>query len=313
MKSGHASTPGRATLDFERDFRRLLFVLLVKQNGSGDNSGMKRVRTRIADAIIEITKGCWHRLVESDARILAGSLAFATTISIVPLLAVSLSVFHWYGGFEPLLQRVEPFLLNKLVAGAGNELASAIRGVIHRVHSTALGVGGVIGLLFASMNLFWNVEEGVVRIWGSRSKRPLWLRFVVYWAIMFVGPLLFAAGLGVIGSSDITSLRYVPKGTIGFAFTFFGLIGIYKFVPARNVRLRAAFWSALIAAAGITLAQEFYFEITKTLLSYNKVYGSLASVPIFLLWILVLWWIVLFGVALCKALHSRVETEGRLI
>lgn len=255
----------------------------------------------------KIAKVCRRRLVDSEVRLLAGSLAFATTISIVPLLAVSLSVFHSHGGFEPLLARLEPFLLDNLVAGAGVDVAEAIREGIRRVHSRALGAGGVIGLLLTSLNLFWNIETGVQRIWGARAARSWWLRLTVYWAILFLGPLLLAVGLGAVGSVGLESLAYVPKGSIGFLFTFIGLMTIYKFVPAKDVRLRAAFWSALCASIGVLAAQEFYFVLTKKILAYNKVYGSLASVPIFLLWVLVLWWIVLFGVALCKALHDHEE------
>lgn len=245
--------------------------------------------------------------MESDARLLSGSLAFATTISIVPLLAVSLSVFHSHGGFESLLARLEPFLLENLVSGAGADVRRAIRSVIHRVHSKALGVGGVIGLVLTSLNLFWNVEQGIQRIWGMRARRTWWLRLIVYWAILFLGPLLLAVTLGIASAMDTATLSYVPKGSLAFVVTFVGLMALYKVVPARQVRVRAAFWSALVAAAGISAAQGVYFVITKRILAYSKVYGSLASVPIFLLWILVLWWIVLFGVALCKALHDWME------
>ncbi len=274
---------------------------------------MLKTWNRLADLSVDIASGCWRRLVESDARTLAGSLAFATTISIVPLLAVSLGVFHSHGGFEPLLRRLEPFLLGKLVAGAGADAASAIREVIHRVHSKTLGVGGTVGLLLASLNLFINVEQGVRKIWGSRARRPLWRRLLVYAAVMFLGPLLAAVGLGALGSGALESLVHFPKGTVGFMFAFTGLFGIFKFLPGQQVRVRAACWSALFASLGIAMVQEFYFELTKTMLSYNAVYGSLASVPVFLLWILVLWWIVLFGVALCKALHDRIETNGSLV
>ena len=59
------------------------------------------------------------------------------------------------------------------------------------------------------------------------------------------------------------------------------------------------------AALGVVLAQSFYARVTGHILSYSKIYGSIASIPIFFLWILVLWWIALAGVALCAVLENR--------
>ncbi|RYZ66215.1 MAG: YihY/virulence factor BrkB family protein, partial [Proteobacteria bacterium] len=55
----------------------------------------------------------------SDLSILAGSLAFSTVISLVPLLAVSLSVFTAFGGLDTLLHKIEPFILQNLVDASG--------------------------------------------------------------------------------------------------------------------------------------------------------------------------------------------------
>jgi membrane protein len=71
------------------------------------------------------------------------------------------------------------------------------------------------------------------------------------------------------------------------------------------VHWRSALLSAAAAAAGISIAKEFYSNLMTHVLGYSALYGSLASVPIFLIWLLVLWWISLAGVALCAALERR--------
>ncbi len=255
----------------------------------------------------DVVRDTIRLLQRSEAPVLAGSLAFGTVMSIVPLLAVSLGVFHAYGGFEPLFKRIEPFLLEHLVSGAGSEARDAIHGAIRRIHSKTLGVGGAAGLLIASTKLFLDIETAVQKIWNLKVKRPLWLRLVVYWAIMFGGPLLLAVILGVVTSDGFGLLAVFPKGTVGFVFVFFGLAAIYKLVPACKVRYRAAGWSAALTAIAVIAAQLFYAGLTKKILSYNKIYGGLASVPIFLLWLLVLWWIVLAGVAICRCINARIE------
>ena len=238
----------------------------------------------------------------SDLSILAGSLAFSTVISLVPLLAVSLSVFTAFGGLDTLLHKIEPFILQNLVDASGAEISRGIRRSIARVHSGALGLGGAIGLLIASSKLFYDMERAVQRVWGIDNDRRLWRQIFVYWILMFIGPLALAAFLGLVGSKDVSRLAGLPKGIIVLAIEFVAIFFFYKVVPSTHVRIKAAFISAVAATLAIGIAQSFYSTIMRTFLNVNKVYGSLASVPLFLIWLLVLWQICLTGVALCAVL-----------
>ncbi len=242
---------------------------------------------------------------DSDAPILAGSLAFTTVISLVPLLAVSMSVFLAFGGLDSLLQKLEPFLLSNLVEASGAEFSRALRRSIHRVHSGALGFWGVFGLLIASTKLFHDMERAVQRVWQITTKRSLLRRIIVYWLVMFLAPLAVAGALGILGSKDLDLIAHLPKRTIALSFVLITFTAIYKYVPARLVHWRSAFISAVIATAAIGVVQEFYVKFMKNIIRINKVYGSLASVPLFLLWLLILWWICLAGVANSAVLEER--------
>jgi membrane protein len=225
-------------------------------------------------------------------------------ISFIPLLAVSLSVFSAYGGFESLVSKIEPFIIHNLVEASGVEASRYIRRVVRRIHSGALGLSGVIGLLFTSTKLFHDMETAVQRVWQVRSHRLFLKRIVVYWLVMFIGPLILAAALGAIGSRDLGLLKIVPKDAIAAVFTFIALLSIYKLVPAVKVSWRSSLISAITTTGAILLAQAFYAVIIKRVFMLGKMYGSFASVPIFLIWILVLWWICLAGVALTATLEK---------
>lgn len=264
---------------------------------------MKTAFIRYLLWLTTLISGTWRQMKESDVRILAGSLAFATVISLVPLLAVSLSVFHAYGGFESLLRKIEPFIMQNFVEASGAEISRYIRKAIERVHSGTLGLISVVGLFIASTKVFHDMETAVQKVWQIKQKRSLLKRLAVYWSIMFLGPLILAVALGVIGSRDLGLIDVIPKGVISLGFSFFAFLIIYKIVPACPVRWRSALASAILATIGVGLAQAFYSGLTKDILRYNKIYGSLASVPIFLLWILLLWWIFLAGAAFCATLE----------
>jgi membrane protein len=250
---------------------------------------------------------------ESDLQILASSLAFITIVSLVPILAVSLSVFKAYGGFESLLSKVEPFILQNLAEASGAEATRYIRQVVARIHSGALGVTGVIGLLFTSTKLFHDVDTAVQRVWKVQSRRSLIKRLIVYWLLMFLGPLVLAVALGIIGSKDLGLIKVVPKDLIATVVTFVAFLSINKLVPAVKVSWRSAFVGSLLTTIVMALAQEFYGAAMKHLFKFGKMYGSLASIPLLLIWIHVCWWIALAGVALTAALERRRQLRSAII
>jgi membrane protein len=242
---------------------------------------------------------------------LAGSLAFSTAVSLIPLLAVSLSVFTAFGGLDSLLHKIEPFILHNLADASGAELSRTLRQAIERVHSRALGFGGAIGLLIASTKVFYDMERAVHRVWGLKSDRKIWRQFLIYWLLMFLGPLMLAVVLGVLGSKDLGLIGPLPRAMVLVGFEFIALLSIYKFVPSTYVSWTSSFASASVATLAVALAQAFYSTIMKTFFNTNKIYGSLASVPLFLVWILILWWICLTGVAYCAVLERRrIEQES---
>lgn len=271
---------------------------------------LKRAVKDFVSVLWQLARSTVARVRESDLRFLAGSLAFTSVLSLVPLLAVSLSVFHALGGFESLLNKIQPFIIQNLVTGSGVEASRFLRRAISRIHSSTLGFGGVIGLMLASTKVFHDFEVVVQRIWQLKSKRPLMARWVVYWLIIFAGPLVLAVVLGLLGSKDLAFFRSVPKDAVAIGIAFILLAAIYKFTPACRVRWGSAFLSAGLAAVAVGTAQSFYAIIMKKMFRYSKVYGSLASVPVFLIWILILWWICLVGVALCATLDEYLDRRS---
>lgn len=242
---------------------------------------------------------------KSDVSILASSLSYSTVLSIVPLLAVSLSVFKALGGFESLLEKIEPFILDNFVEASGAHVSEFIEDAIDRIQSGALGAFGAIALFVTSTKLYLDVERAVQRVWSERIDKVLFHRIVVYWVVMFIGPLVLAVAIGLIGSQDWQLFTILPHHAISFACTLAAFFMMNKLLPAQNVSFGSALYASLIAAIGIALAQGFYAQVTKNILRYSKIYGSIASIPIFFLWISVLWWICLGGVALCATLEKE--------
>ena len=253
----------------------------------------------------------WRQLRDADVQILAGSLAFATVMSLVPLLAVGLAVFSAFQGFEPLLNKLEPFLLRNIVDASGANFTQEIRAAVARVHAGALGVGGVLGLLVTSTKIFRDMETAVQRVWQLKTRHSLARRLATAWVLIFISPVVLAVILLVLTSHDLGLIYYLPRGSIADFLEFMSLVILYKFIPACKVHWRSAFISGLVSSVALILAHSFYAQVTVHTLRYNKIYGSVASIPIFLLWLLVLWWIVLIGVGLCAVIEREYLVRNR--
>jgi membrane protein len=242
---------------------------------------------------------------EVDVPVLAGSLSFATILSLIPLMAVSLSAFKAFGGFEILLRYLEPFIMQNLVEASGANVSKFVQDSIARIQSGKLGAIGALALLYTSTRLFMNVEKAVHRVWKEENPRFSFRRLLVFWVVMFFGPVFLAVALGVLGSKDLGLIQILPHQTMAFVCTFIGFVMINRLMPVRTVSWFSVVPASGFAAGGVVLAQSFYAKITGQILTYSKIYGSIASVPIFFLWILVLWWICLAGVALCAVLERK--------
>ena len=283
---------------------REVFQLKIMKRKIG--TALKRMKAQLLLSFRTL-RAAYIRIGKSDIPLIAGSLAFTTVLTLVPLLAVSLSVFHWLGGLEGLLKQLEPFIVKNLVESSGAEFSRYLLRSIRRVHSGALGVTGIIGLFLASTKLFSDMETAIQRVWLVKKRRALWKRLMVYWTVMFVGPLVLATLLGVVGSKDLGLIKIFPSELIAAFCALTGLYAIYRWVPARTVEFRPAFASALLATVGLALAQEFYAGAMRGLFRFSKIYGSLAGIPLFLLWIFLLWWIILLGATLTAILQERLD------
>jgi membrane protein len=244
---------------------------------------------------------------EAQLMLVASSLAYTTILSIIPVLAVSFSIFKAFGGLEKLYSTIEPLIINNLAEGVSEEAIAQIRTFIGNIHVGAIGVGGFIGLLITTMIMLNRIEIAINHVWRAPTTRPIFQRFATYWVFITLGPLAASVIVGVATSSDYPITKILPGGTgillitIGFFFL------LYKFVPNRPVDWKPSLVAATFTAIVWNVARLSYLAYVKHVVTYGKIYGGLASIPILLVWIYIVWLIVLTGAALTAALQKRVD------
>ena len=254
-----------------------------------------------------ILKDTHKQFQEAEISLVASSLAYTTLLSVIPLLAVSFSVFKAFGGLEQLYGTLEPFIFENLAEGSDEQTITMIRQFVGNIHAGALGATGFIGLIFTSMSMLFSVEKTLNRVWKVKSTRKWFERVSTYWLFITLGPLALSFVLGVMTSQQVPLTAVLPNGT-GLLIMLIGVFfALYKFVPERKVNIGPALFAAIWTSIGWMTAKFIYSIYVKQVLTYSKIYGSLGAIPIFMLWIYLGWLVILTGAALSSALQRKLE------
>lgn len=263
------------------------------------------LKTGKTPRIIPILRDALDHMKQAQLPLVASSLAYTTILSIVPLLAVSFAIFQAFGGLQTLGETIEPFIVSNLAEGVSDDVVSKIESFVSNAHAGAIGITGLIGLLFTSMSMLLNIEKSVNRMWQVPLSRSLAKRITFNLLFVALGPIAFSVALGAATSAHLPLSSIFPSGTGIFLFTALAFFVLYKWVPHTRVRPGCAAVAGILNAAVFSIAQRGFKLYTSHLMTYSKIYGSLGAVPILLLWIYIVWFIVLGGAAFTAALQKR--------
>jgi len=271
--------------------------------------------------------------IKTDVFMLSAALTYQVIFALVPLLVVMLAVMKGVGGFSSAGGKVQQFLLENILprmgeppaqgAEQGASLAEQIDKFINNVNATAVGAIGVVALLYTSISLLNSIENVFNRIWGIKNPSTILRRLTVYWTFLTLSPVLLAASLsmtGVVQSNQLyvwltTHVPYFGTATLvltPYIVAWFMFTGFYIFMPNTRVHPGAALIGALISGTAWEGMKTVYFWYNTHVVTNYKFYGSLGTIPIFLLWIYLSWIIVLFGAEVAFA-AQHVNTYRREI
>jgi membrane protein len=240
----------------------------------------------------------------------AGSLTFTTTLAIVPLLTIVLAIFTTFPMFGKLRTALDNYFVQMLMPKA---IANTITSNLTQFASKATGLSAVggIALVFTSVALISTIERAFNQIWKVRQPRPLVQRVLVYWALVTLGPLAFGISLTLTSQlfsatnglmSLVPFLGAVFYTVVSVALTTGAYVLLYMTVPNRDVDWRDAVWGGLVAAIAFEVAKRVFAIFIRQFPTYAIIYGALAALPLFLVWMYLSWMITLVGALLTAAL-----------
>jgi membrane protein len=251
----------------------------------------------------------------ASLRLRAMALTYISLFALVPAIVVAFSVVQAFAGMDKMWKGVHEYLLANLAVGARASIEPYLDRFVRNAHATSAGVVGGAFLVYSAVSLFGHVERAVNDIWKVRRARPLAQRALIYWAGLTLAPFLLAVSLALAHAVG-TALAAAPLGRLAaragallLTCSVFALL--YLFVPATRVRARAAVVGGVVAGVAWEIAKSGYTWASAGFFRYHAVYGSVAAVPIFLVWIYLSWTLVLFGARVSfVAQHARLLLRG---
>ncbi|MFZ6817669.1 YihY family inner membrane protein [Undibacterium sp. Ji22W] len=251
-----------------------------------------------------------RRLQEVRLPQVAGSLTFTTVLALVPILTIGLAILTAFPLFTDFKVSLEAYFTQSLMP---KQISTTVMGYLTQFATKATrlsAVGGVV-LMFTAVATMAMIDKTFNQIWQVKRSRPLVQRIVVYWAIVTLGPLLIGISMSATSSLFTATnglMKTVPLiGTIFYtavsiAFTTGAYTLLYLTVPNRPVDWRDAAWGGVFAAVAFEIAKRLFAIFIKQFPTYTVIYGALAAVPIFLIWIYLSWLITLVGAVIAASL-----------
>jgi membrane protein len=304
-----AQSTGSRILQVKNRWHRMLWQQDLRQLNPAQAFFIRQLQT--AALVI-------HDFLQDRCMLRASALTYSSLLAIVPLLALTFALLKAFG----VQNSLEPLILEKLNVGS-QEVVSSILSYVNNTQVGKLGVVGLLFLLIAVISLLSNIEDSFNHVWGVKGMRPLVRRFSDYLSVLMVGPVLLLSAMSmtssltsnqlvqslidmdVVGSLILTLFKMGPYLLMWIAFAI-----LYVFMSNTRVEWPAAIAGGILGGTLWQLAQWSYVNFQVGVAKYNAIYGTMAALPIFMIWVYISWNIVLLGLEFTYA-RQNLQAGGR--
>ncbi len=269
-----------------------------------DESNLSKAKARFVKDVRIVTVA-FQTFAEQRIGFQAVALSYFCTMAFVPFIAVAFAVTNGFGLTDKLKDilfswNISQSIMDTILNAADKILASATNGLF-----------GFISALTFVWLIIWmmmRVETVFNNVWKVRKLRRAFYKrigidviilvlapFVVL--LLYSGTIIYSHVLDLIpnwiGATD--TIKSFLGWIIAWAVTVLIFSAMYKFIPAVDVKYRYALKAAVIAGAAFSVLQYLYLETQVFVMRLNTVYGTIAAIPLFMVWMRFGWQIILYG------------------
>jgi len=185
-----------------------------------------------------------------------------------------------------------------LITDSFRSAADQIFNYVDKTDFATLGTIGVLGVLLSAILVLSNIELSMNTIWHVPAGRSLLRKVTDYLTLLILMPLSINFGFAanaVLKSDELLNKVIVlfPGPWVHTALLFLvplffitlTLFLIYIFFPNTKVKPLPALIGAVFAGTLWFFTQNIYIGLQIGVSKYNAIYGSFATLPLFLIWL----------------------------
>lgn len=238
---------------------------------------------------------------------MAGSLAYTSLLSLVPLFAIALAMLAAFPAFDIVRQDLVSWAFRTFAPSIGEVVQLQIQRFID--NAGQLSAIGILSLVVTAIMLLVTIEGTLNAIFRVAKSRSALSKLLVYWTALTLGPLLMGAALSLQGYVTALSRWSVTKVVTPFValplptlLTTIAFAVMFAAIPNRRVAVRDALIGAATAALLFAILRWGFGLYITSSRTYASLYGAVAVLPVFLLWTYLSWLAILIGAEITAAL-----------
>ena len=268
---------------------------------------MESTRTKPKRKLTGFAKTFFNEFSGSSVSMLSNGMVYSTLIAVVPCLALIYAVLNIFGVLEPVAGLLETYILETFGESTGRSLVGYLNYFTR--NAVSMGVVSILSFGVTFVLLIDKIYVVVNKIYHVPKGGKLVTRYLKYVGVILIGLAAIVLAVFFVGRfnslslklrnmPDLSGVQKVFKVVIPFAILFGLMLALINFMPYVKVR----FVSSLIGAAFGTvsigvLGFVFKFVVTKSV-NYSVIYGSLATLMFFFMFLSYLWKLVFIAVIL---------------
>lgn len=257
-----------------------------------------------------------HAAINDNLLQVSSSLAFATILAIVPLLAVTLSLMTAFPIFSQFEQALQTFLREQLMPDQFSATVMQYLDDFVAKASSLSTIGGAF-LLVTAILVIMSIDDALNGIWHVQKQRPLSQRLLIYWAVLTLGPVILGASLWAsstmfqqaiaLDQANLLSPRQVLTAWLPLLISWVGCTLLYVTVPNCRVKIWHAFCGAFVCSLLFLIIKWGIGIYLSQFPTYTIIYGAFSVLPAFLLWVYLSWLAFLAGAIIAANLPNQCD------
>lgn len=243
----------------------------------------------------------------------AGSLAFTMILSFIPFTISVASAYSWLPFANKNVNKIEKYFFINYIPHNGIEIYNQVKTFLSQAEG--LSTLGFSSLAIATILMLFAIENQINALWSKPAPFNIFKSLIGY-MILIIMAIVFAGSISILSIYTTVFLPYIPHGIYIFskALSVFATIFLfslcYKVLPAHKIKITHAILAACVATINFTIGKKVFAVYTHFIFTnYHIIYGSLAFLPIFLIWVYLSCLNLLFCAEIMHGMENKYDSK----